>query len=397
MTTRFRRVRNLLASLQTAWSIAGVSLIALLLLETGCRLVFALKDRRDDASTMTASQIAQAQGDPAWPVEHLRELAQLEDRWRPWVYFRQKPFHGRTITIDENGLRATWRPPNETKSERTPRIVFLGGSTLWGYGARDDHTIPSLAAQRLHDRGRAVGVENRAEIGYVSTQELIALVLDLQQGRRPDVVVFLDGVNDATSAVLEGRAGVSTNESHRELEFNLRQSAPQLGGALWGRMLQDSGLYRLAQSVRQRLGAGPNAWRLDQPRAVNPALAKDVVKCYAANVEIVRGLGRRYGFRPLFFWQPVVFTKQVRTPLEHSEAAKYAALETIFREVREQIQKTPELASAPDFHDLSALFDDQPDAAFIDYCHTTEKANGGIAEAMTGAIQKSLEQSHGTK
>lgn len=391
MSTRFQRVRKVLAAMRTAWSIAGVSLVLVLILEAALRAGFAVKDWRDDESRATETLIAQAQGDPIWPLEHARELAQLEDRWRPWVYFRQKPFHGRTITIDEEGIRSTWRPPNGPKSASPPVILFLGGSTLWGYGSRDDHTIPSLTAQRLFERGRESDIQNRAEIGYVSTQELVALLIELQDGARPDVVVFFDGVNDTTSAALEGRAGLSTNETNRVAEFNLRQSAPRLGRALGGRLLEDSALFRLAQSVRRHFGADAGGRRLDQARASDEALAKDVVTCYAANVELIRGLGRRYGFRPLFFWQPVVFSKTARTPLEQGEAAKFAALETLFRQVREQIPRTPGLVSETDFQDLSPLFDNQTDGAFIDYCHTTEKANERIADAMLESIMKALE------
>ncbi len=390
MSSRFRRVRAVLASLQTAWSIAGVSLALVIVLEITLRLGFALKDWRDDASAATDRLIAQAQGDPVWPLRHARELEQLEDRWSPWVYFHQKAFHGQTITIDDNGHRATWRPPSQPKPARRPMILFMGGSTLWGYGSRDDHTIPSLAARRLFEGGHEVDVQNRAEIGYVSTQELISLVLDLERGDRPDVVVFLDGVNDTTSAALEGQAGLSTNESNRRVEFNLGRSAPRLVGALGGRVLGDSALYRLAQSARRRLLGDAEGWRLDQPRTADQGLVGAIVKHYAANVELIRSLGRRYGFRPLFFWQPVVFSKATRTPLEQAEAARYAALESIFRGVREQIEHTPELVSAPDFQDLSALFDTQSDGAFIDYCHITEKGNEQIAKTMLTAILKAI-------
>ncbi len=388
MSTRFRRIRKILSSLQTAWSIAGVSVVLVVVLEAGFRVGFAIKDWRDDSQAVAARRVAEAQGDPVWPLVNARELGRLADRFSPWVYFRQRPFHGQTITIDENGRRATWQPPgaSESRAGRRPLVVFLGGSTLWGYGARDMHTIPSLVAQRLFERGRAVDVQNQAEIGYVSTQELVALQLELRDGLRPDVVVFFDGVNDTTSAALEGHAGLSTNESNRVAEFNLRQSAPRLGRALGARLIEDSGLYRFARFVRRRLGAGG----LDMPRSFDPRLASDVAECYAGNVAIIRGLGRQYGFRPFFFWQPVVFTKTTRTALEQDEAARFAPLESIFRAVHEQLKKSPELASAADYHDLSALFDNQSDGAFIDYCHTTEKANERIADLMREAILEAL-------
>ena len=99
---------------------------------------------------------------------------------------------------------ATWQPTARSRgveAEQKPvKLLMLGGSSLWGFGARDDQTIPSLLARKLHERGLKVEVKNLAELGYVSTQEVIGLIRELQTGYRPDVVIFYDGVNDTTSA-----------------------------------------------------------------------------------------------------------------------------------------------------------------------------------------------------
>ena len=78
-----------------------------------------------------------------------------------------------------------------------------------------------------------VEVRNLSELGYVSTQEVIGLYRELQEGYRPDVVIFYDGVNDTTSAVLSGQAGVTTNEINRHDEFNLLPIAGQARRAPW--------------------------------------------------------------------------------------------------------------------------------------------------------------------
>ena len=45
-----------------------------------------------------------ATAEQTWPIEHYREIESLEERWQPYVYFRPKPFHGKTITIGADGL-----------------------------------------------------------------------------------------------------------------------------------------------------------------------------------------------------------------------------------------------------------------------------------------------------
>ena len=76
---------------------------------------------------------------------------------------------------------------------------------------------------------------------------------ELQQGYRPDLVLFYDGVNDTTSALLEGEATVTTNEINRVREFNLLQSPARLASALAGNLIQNSALFRLAGSCTDDL------------------------------------------------------------------------------------------------------------------------------------------------
>ena len=191
-----------------------------------------------------------------------------------------------------------------------------------------------MVARELFERKYDVRIRNLAEIGYVSTQEVVALVRELQSGYRPDIVIFYDGVNDTTSALLEREAGLTTNEINRRREFNLLQSPARLAGAFLGKVVQDSGSYRFAQAVGRRFTRGDN--RIGQPVAESARgrLACEVVRRYEANVEIVERLGRQYSFRAFFYWQPVVFTKRALALIEREEAARYAWAEPMFRDVQ---------------------------------------------------------------
>ncbi len=269
---------------------------------------------------------------------------------------------------------------------------MLGGSSLWGYGARDDQTIPSLLSRDLFERKWDVRIRNLAEIGYVNTQEVVALFRELQSGYRPDLVIFYDGVNDTTSAFLEREAGFTTNEINRRREFNLLQSPSRLTVALVGKLIEESGTYRFAQSIRNRLSRNDGESGRSIDDATRDRLARDVVRRYEANVEIVQRLGREFHFHPLFFWQPVIFTKPSLVAFEREEAARYAWAEPMFRDVLWEVRDSTDL-SDPAFHDLSDLFADTTELVFIDYCHTTESANARIASAIAedvAAVLRSL-------
>jgi lysophospholipase L1-like esterase len=384
-------LQRLLISVRTFWSILGVTVVFLLLTEAAFRIVFALRDRLTAEPVPDRRVLAEGFGGQTWPVRHYREIERLEERWEPYVYFRPKPFAGSTIRVGSDGLRATWQPPNDANdrlARGSLKLLMLGGSSLWGFGARDDRTIPSLVARGLFERGWRVEVKNLSGIGYVSTQELIALIRELQAGYRPDLVIFYDGVNDASSAYLEGESGLSTNESHRRQEFNLLQSPARLGAALIAKLVKDSGSYRFAQAVHRRFprGFAPSI-AARSPESID-RLAGDVVTRYIATIRIVESLSRGYGFRPLFFWQPIIFTKRAMVQVEREEAQKYAWTEPMFRAVFERIRTSAELANNPAFHDLSGIFDGTEGLVFIDYCHTTEAANERIAAAMADRLSQ---------
>jgi hypothetical protein len=391
MSNALRRVSRLFLLLRTAWSIFGITLILLLAAEAGFRLAFGFKDWLSSEVRPNRQILDEGYNGATWPVRHYRELEEIEDRWQPYVYFRQKPFRGETITVGPDGLRATWQPPQAKSesgsAERRPlKLLLLGGSSLWGFGARDDQTIPSHVARLLYERGWNAQLKNLAEIGYVSTQEAVALYRELQSGYRPDVVIFYDGVNDTTSALLEGDAGLSTNEINRRREFNLSRSPARLARALGAKVLEDSGSYRFASAIRRHL---PGRSAVSRPATPPEALrerSQRIVDLYQGNVAVVRALGRCFNFQPLFFWQPDVFAKSNLHPLEQREAASYAWAEPIFREVHGRVRGSAVLQADSAFRDLSQIFGDSRHLSFIDFCHTTESANLQIASAIVDDV-----------
>ena len=225
----------------------------------------------------------------------------------------------------------------------------------------------------------------------MSTQEVIALTRELQAGYRPDLVIFYDGVNDTTSALLEGEPGLTTNEVNRRHEFNLLQSPARMAAALTVKLVKDSGSYRFAQMVRRRLD-GETASPSNRAGHVQkvPDVPDGVVRHYEANVMLVETLAKSFGFRVLFFWQPTVFTKPALVPVEREEARKFAWAEPFMNDVYDWMRTSPQLKADSAFHDLSTIFDETEGLVFIDYCHTTEAANARIASAMAEKVLEAL-------
>jgi hypothetical protein len=270
---------------------------------------------------------------------------------------------------------------------------MLGGSVLWGYGARDDQTIASLLARKLVERGSDVRVRNLAQLGYVTTQEVVTLAREVQSGYRPDLVIFFDGANDTTAALRDREAGLTYDEVNRRREFNLLRSPPRLARAMVSTLIENSNSSQFARMVRRRLNL-----RLDLPDPplsdeLRLQLVSEVVRRYEANLAIVKRLGQEFQFQPMFYWQPVIFSKPTKVAFELEAARGFGWAESMFHDVYQAIRASTRLSNDPSFHDLSGLFTESKNLVFIDWCHVTESANASIAVAMADDVMNVLRSS----
>ena len=127
-----------------------------------------------------------------WARAHFTEWSNLKSEYRSYIGWRRLPYRGQTINIDEKGIRMT--PQSEFVTTKSPLVVFLGGSTMWGSGVDDANTIPALFAKIAEGRYRAM---NLGEQGYNSLQGYLFLKLQIIDGLSPNIVVCYDGVNDS--------------------------------------------------------------------------------------------------------------------------------------------------------------------------------------------------------
>ncbi len=385
----FRGVRNL-------WLLLGLTLLLLILLELFLRGFFALKDAAFAPPDPDPRIVRDGYGGAPWVASYFREQKEMDTRWEPYVYFREMPYQGQTIQIDRRGLRRTWNAPmSSASSERRGQVFVFGGSTIWGIGARDEFTIPSLLSKRLAERGFHVEVTNYGEIGYVNTQEVLALWLALRNGARPDLVLFYDGVNEVLSASQNGVAGLPLNEVNRVDDFANRQSPGRLVGSAIQIVLKDSASFRLASSIVKRLNGRTPSRPAEKPFQDRPRsddeLAVEILRTFAWNRAFVEELGRRYGFDTLYYWQPVLFTKSRRNAFEAQERLKYEALEPLFLKAYQRVPTLNWSFEREHFRDLSGVYDNSSRLDYIDFCHTTETANRVVADLLAEDVARRLE------
>jgi hypothetical protein len=251
---------------------------------------------------------------------------------------------------------------------------------LWGTWQRDSMTIPSLVARDVARAGFTdVDVRNYGETGFVFTQEVLQLMLQLRAGERPNVVVFYDGANDLIASTMSQDCGIPQNESRRVFEFTL------------GRVITSGNLGELKDflnlfvaRVRQRVddirvgrGGAPTK-RVDVE-----TLAERTVACYAATAGVVEALSRQYGFTVLYFWQPMPgATDKVLTPFERTFLAEperdgfHEFIPRLDSLATAQISTAMLPVAAERFNNLGGLFSGDTATVWMDFVgHITERAN----------------------
>jgi len=376
------------------WHVVGLLLLAVLVTEFGVegwrRLSRFLRYRR--ATRPDRAAIADAYGGADWSAGYFDEFRRaVRVEWKPYVEWWQRPLRGAYVTLDERGLRPT--PGEKTADGEAIRILCFGGSTMMGMGARDDETIPAVLARRLTERGYRVSVTNYGQLGHNSTQEVITLQQLLKSGERIDIALFYDGINEMACAEQTGRADGLFNEAGRRAEFNLLH--PDRRRDLIAAALISSAprtLRRLRRLTGLPLRGPLPVEQTDLSRVNIAELARNVIAAYLANLRLVRLLAREYGVHPVFFWQPVITTKNFKTQDEQRWVNDYTndpeRRRLLYEAILGERHRRSELDDPADTVDLSALFDDCTDPVYIDLYHLSEAGNAAVAEAMLPAVDR---------
>jgi hypothetical protein len=319
----------------------------------------------------------------AWAKQYWKEFSlSRPQQYRPYVIWRRAPFKGQFINIDRDGIRLT---PGANCSANSYKVFTFGGSTMWGTGAPDWGTIPAyLQANFTASRERPVCVMNFGETGFVSTQSVIELIVQLQSGNVPDLVIFYDGVNDVYAAYQSGR---STHQNFDQIAAKLMKGESVPSFVAW---IESSNSFRLLERLLAELRQKPQN-RTDlvtyKTMAIDTATLSDsVVETYLSNYGIVDALARKYGFKFFFFWQPVIsigdkpLTSEEQDMRRQMEPALIELHETVYRRVQRVANEYENL------YYIAEMFDSLDSGIWIDYSHVTPVGNRLIADKMFHVI-----------
>jgi hypothetical protein len=232
----------------------------------------------------------------------------LYETWsRPYIFedftlFKEQPYRGRYVNVDENGFRISknqgiW-PPDK---EKDFSIFVFGGSSAFGYGVSDSETVASFLQEGLSKAGpkRNPFVYNFGRGHYYSTQERILFEKLLAEGYVPDMAIFLDGLNEFFYYSNDGTA-LSSN-----FEKLLRGD---LGELFLKELRKRFSVLRSLGDMRKRIkrlftqSAGLQRRERGAP---DPARLMRVIERYMINKRMIEAAGVAFNVQTVFVWQPI--------------------------------------------------------------------------------------------
>jgi lysophospholipase L1-like esterase len=301
-----------------------------------------------------------------WATQHYREFNQLKSNYKSFIGWRRKEFHGETINI---GGRYSQRLTINDGADRSKKAYFFGGSTMWGSGVRDDGTIPSQFAA-------ATGYwsENFGESAYTAHQGLMLLVQLLQDGHRPDVVVFYDGANDVAH-----KCSVElTPDSHaREAKIqNLLLLPSPTTFAHYFAPVWDAAAQIKAKVIRAIAPAAVESYDCDS----KPEKATRIADNLVGDWRMAKRLVETYGGRFVGILQPVSYFSKTR--MDH--LTDDPAMRAQFRAVYPLVERR--MAEVGGFHNMEHALDID-EYVYVDFCHLSANGNGLIAAGIAKFIK----------
>ncbi len=267
-------------------------------------------------------------------LDDFYELSKLGMSYQPWVQFAEPLLKGSLVNVedDERGFpsRRTINPSND-QGLPVVEILTLGGSTTFGYNVSDAHTWPSYLSKILNQRARTeelgirIKVTNYGRGFYNTSQETILLIDLLKGGHRPNLVIFMDGLNWPAPQDVPYFTGTFQRQ-FKNMQFVT--DTPML------KRLQWLPFFKLAHSIQHKL----SGTETEETKNKAIYLTANIINRFEQNEQIARAVCNLYSVKPLFFVQPnAIYNYPIqlyRRPLPAAFKSEREATQDFYRRMR---------------------------------------------------------------
>lgn len=308
-----------------------------------------------------------------WVNDYVRDQKQEQTTYFSFIGWRRLPMRTPTVNIDSNGVRLSIRYPGTPSNAL--KVAFLGGSTMWGSGAPDSLTIPSLFNRLGKGRYDAV---NFGESSYNAYQGYQFLLQRTIEGYRPDIVVSYDGANNSTTNCPRPFAHAREKQITRLIKGADRQVLEEF--TFKGHYLKPIGtlLRRTAEAagiVKADTYFGKTTGNSEGPMTDEEA-AGYLLDSWMATLDLAERIGARF----LCILQPNVRVGQPNLSHMKEEDLGHFSF-TYYEDLLRLIETDRYSRLKPHFMDLRNAFDGVP-KLYVDFCHVSPKGNDIVARRI---------------
>ena len=294
----------------------------------------------------------------SWAKKHFFEFRKLNSKYYDHITWRRNDFNGETITI-KNGYRM-----NNTKENfiLNKDIWVFGGSTVWGTGADDKNTIPSLIEKLTN-----ISTLNLGESGYNTTQELNLLLKELVK-HKPKKIIFYDGVNDV------GKCMKNLNYFSTGQETILQTILQSESSESYSKKLIIAPL-KILEKLKKFFPKNQNTKRT-YDCDINFSKAEKIAKTFVNNWINVELIAKKNNIKFIPILQPTIFTSTSNKDYLSTNHELKKQYEILYELIKKELSKE-------NFKYLNLENSlNKAENYFIDFCHLSPNGNRKIVREI---------------
>jgi hypothetical protein len=353
-------MKRVITLLKTVSINVGIFFVLVVLVNWMCGLYMAGKggEKRNELPNYEDSrQLAQ---------EIFYDYHQVSHRYKPFTEWQMLPYTGKTLTINEAG----YREHKTTHTTTGPVIRFFGGSTMWGEGADDAHTIPALVHAKL---GNGT-VHNHGQLAYNSRQGLETLISLYAQAQQTDIAIFYDGVNDAAFLCPTDITELPGHRLVPMFQNKIYGGKKQLILSALNNLFTENILLTIRYFKKPQQATGLY-------NCAGEEKGKEVARMMMNTWEMAHAVVTSRGGKFMAVLQPASFIGKPR--VDHLELN--AELGENFKAVYAELKKLMAERQHSWIIDMTDAFDSDA-YIYIDFCHVTATGNEIIADRLKQAL-----------
>jgi len=318
----------------------------------------------------------------------LEDIFGMEKRYLSYLGFLGASNSSKTtFDINETGFRDSAiepRAPNEY------RILLLGGSAAWGWGASANrHTISGALQEMLNEDSSGVSyrVMNGAYLAWTSLQERITL-MEFYERFDPDLVISFTGFNDIIS-VQYGNKRELLRLEYSMIEDAVENNMKPMGSMKALRKFVGSlGVWRLVVYFREQLPSGKPS-RIDYKPKRSARGVPKILDRYSSMANYTVSRGDQF----LLVLQPEIYTTGKQLTAAEAEVKKWLDSRNSENFDATFVQYRSDLAqglssTGINVIDLGPVFDTVSETMFTDDSHFNDSGYREIARSLHRVIRQ---------